>query len=230
MTRLSVFIATSIDGYIATLDGSLDWLERAARPDEDYGFDEFLASVDALAMGRGTYDHIAHLDPLPFGERPVYVFTHRPPAPRAHVHFIRTDPAGGARPTGPSRASTASTSTGAGSSAHSSPKGSSTTSSSRPPPSSWARGCRCSTPVASRPTCCWTASGPGPAGSWRGPTAGRACRAYADRRCRVVTPRASSPTMNTQMIATSNPMVGLGQPRHLLDRVHGVAQRAGRRR
>ena len=92
MTRLSVFIATSIDGYIATLDGSLEWLEQAARPDEDYGFDEFLASVDALAMGRGTYDHIAHLDPLPFGERPVYVFTHRPPAPRAHVHFIQLSP------------------------------------------------------------------------------------------------------------------------------------------
>ena len=92
MTQLSVFIATSIDGYIATLDGSLEWLEQAARPDEDYGFDEFLASVDALAMGRGTYDHIAHLDPLPFGERPVYVFTHRPPPPRAHVHFVQLAP------------------------------------------------------------------------------------------------------------------------------------------
>jgi dihydrofolate reductase len=87
VTRLAVFIAASIDGYIATLDGSLDWLERAARPDEDYGFDDFLADVDALAMGRGTYDHIAHLDPLPFGERPVYVFTHRPPAPRTGVTF-----------------------------------------------------------------------------------------------------------------------------------------------
>jgi dihydrofolate reductase len=92
MTRLSVFVATSIDGYIATSDGSLDWLERAARPDEDYGFDDFLAEVDALAMGRGTYDHIAHLDPLPFGQRPVFVFTHRPPAPRAGVTFWELDP------------------------------------------------------------------------------------------------------------------------------------------
>jgi dihydrofolate reductase len=91
-TRLSAFIATSIDGFIATPGGSLEWLEQAARPDEDYGFDEFLATVDALAMGRGTYDHIAHLDPLPFGERPVYVFTHRPPAPRAHVHFMQLTP------------------------------------------------------------------------------------------------------------------------------------------
>jgi dihydrofolate reductase len=43
-------------------------------------------------MGRGTYDHIAHLDPLPFGERPVYVFTHRPPVPRDHVHFVQLTP------------------------------------------------------------------------------------------------------------------------------------------
>jgi dihydrofolate reductase len=92
MTRLSVFIATSIDGYIATLDGSLEWLEQAARPDEDYGYDAFLATVDALAMGRGTYDHIAHLDPLPFGQRPVYVFTHTPPEPRAQVQFWDLSP------------------------------------------------------------------------------------------------------------------------------------------
>jgi dihydrofolate reductase len=92
MTRLSVFIATSVDGYIATSDGSLDWLERAARPDEDYGFQDFLADVDALAMGRGTYDHIAHLDPLPFGERPVYVFTHHLPEPRPGVTFWDLSP------------------------------------------------------------------------------------------------------------------------------------------
>ena len=43
-------------------------------------------------MGRGTYDHIAHLDPLPFGSRPVFVFTHRPPAPRNGVTFWQVSP------------------------------------------------------------------------------------------------------------------------------------------
>jgi len=86
--RLSVFIATSLDGYIASADGSLDWLHAAAREDEDYGYDAFLAGVDALAMGRGTYDHIASIDPLPYGDRPVYVFTHRPPPARVGVTFL----------------------------------------------------------------------------------------------------------------------------------------------
>lgn len=91
-TRLSVFIASSIDGYIATRDGSLAWLEEAARRDEDYGYESFLDSVDALAMGRGTYDHIAHLDPLPFGGRPVFVFTHHRPRPRDGVIFWQESP------------------------------------------------------------------------------------------------------------------------------------------
>jgi len=85
--RLSVFIATSLDGYIADKDGSLDWLHAAARDGEDYGYEAFLDGVDALAMGRGTYDHIASIDPLPFGDRPVFVFAHRPPSERAGVTF-----------------------------------------------------------------------------------------------------------------------------------------------
>jgi dihydrofolate reductase len=89
---LSVFIASSVDGYIARRDGGLGWLESAALPDEDYGYHEFLETVDALAMGRGTYDHIASIDPLPFGGRPLFVFTHRPPPPRAGVTFWRASP------------------------------------------------------------------------------------------------------------------------------------------
>jgi dihydrofolate reductase len=92
MTRLSVFIASSTDGYIATTDDRLDWLEAAARPGEDYGYDDFMATVDAMAMGRGTYDHIGGLDPLPFGARELFVFTHRPPAPRDGVTFWESSP------------------------------------------------------------------------------------------------------------------------------------------
>jgi dihydrofolate reductase len=90
--QLSVFIATSLDGRIAAADGNLDWLTGAARPDEDYGYDDLLSSVDALAMGRGTYDHIAELDPLPFQNKPLYVFTHNPPPARNKVTFCSQTP------------------------------------------------------------------------------------------------------------------------------------------
>jgi dihydrofolate reductase len=76
--RLSVFLACSLDGYIATRGGSLDWLDASVGPGEDYGYEEHLADIDALAIGRGTYDFIEHVDPLPFGERALFVFTHRP--------------------------------------------------------------------------------------------------------------------------------------------------------
>lgn len=90
--RLSVFIACSLDGYIADAGGSLDWLDAAAASDEDYGYEAFIADVDALAMGRATYDFIAHLDPLPFGDRPLYVFTTRPPQPRDGITFWSPTP------------------------------------------------------------------------------------------------------------------------------------------
>jgi dihydrofolate reductase len=75
--RLSVFLACSLDGYIATTDDSLDWLDASVGPGEDYGYEEHIASIDALAMGRGTYDFIEAIDPLPFGDRKLFVFTHR---------------------------------------------------------------------------------------------------------------------------------------------------------
>ena len=87
MTALSVFIASSLDGYIADADGGLDWLLAADRADEDYGYDTFIAGMGGVAMGRGTYDYIAHIEPLPYGDRPLFVFTHRSAPAREGVIF-----------------------------------------------------------------------------------------------------------------------------------------------
>ena len=76
--RLSVFLACSLDGYIASREGSLDWLDTAVGAGEDYGYEEHIAGIDAFAIGRGTYDFIEHVDPLPFGDRKLFVFTRRP--------------------------------------------------------------------------------------------------------------------------------------------------------
>ena len=93
MPRVSVFIASSIDNYIATDDDGLDWLDEAVGDGEDYGYDALMSTVDTLAMGRGTWDVIASIDPLPFGDRRLFVFTHRPPAEeRSGVTFWERSP------------------------------------------------------------------------------------------------------------------------------------------
>lgn len=84
--RGSVFIATSVDGFIARPDGDLDWLTgRPAEeetgqhdPDEDFGYGAFMDTVDALVMGRGTFDVVQGFAgdwPYP---KPVYVWTSHP--------------------------------------------------------------------------------------------------------------------------------------------------------
>ncbi len=57
--KISVYIATTLDGFIAREDGSLDWLPGAdgnSEGNEDYGYHDFIASVDMLVMGRNTYE------------------------------------------------------------------------------------------------------------------------------------------------------------------------------
>ena len=90
--RISVYIAHSVDGYIADAEGSLDWLFSRAGT-EDYGYADFMAGVDGLAMGRGTWDFIADEPDLPFEGRPVYVFTGRGAGQRAGVTFWARTPA-----------------------------------------------------------------------------------------------------------------------------------------
>lgn len=59
MQRLQLYIATSLDGYIATPDGGLDWLENFPNPQQlDYGYTDFYAQIDTVIMGRATYEMI----------------------------------------------------------------------------------------------------------------------------------------------------------------------------
>lgn len=89
--QLSVFIATSIDGYIADRHGSPDWLDEALLPGEDQGYQVFYDSVEALAMGSGTYDFIKDHEPWPF-DKPIYVFTSRHYPDRSGVTFWNPSP------------------------------------------------------------------------------------------------------------------------------------------
>lgn len=74
----SVFIATSLDGFIARPDGSIDWLEAANQrvpSGEDCGYADHMASVDALVMGRATFEKVLGFPEWPYGETPVYVLS-----------------------------------------------------------------------------------------------------------------------------------------------------------
>lgn len=78
--RVRVFIATSLDGFIAGEHDDLSWLPETA---EDHGYTAFMASVGVLLMGRRTYDVVLGFDKWLY-ERPVLVATTRPlpePAP-----------------------------------------------------------------------------------------------------------------------------------------------------
>lgn len=81
--RCSVFIATSLDGYIARSDGTLDFLSIVEQEGEDYGFAEFFATVDALVIGRNTYETALGFPEWPYEGKRCIVLTHRA-APSQH--------------------------------------------------------------------------------------------------------------------------------------------------
>jgi len=78
MRKLSLFIATSLDGYIAKPNDDLSFLKLVEKEGEDYGYAEFTANIDTIILGRRTYDWVlreigtSHYDN---GERNVYVIT-----------------------------------------------------------------------------------------------------------------------------------------------------------
>ncbi|MFK7953152.1 MAG: dihydrofolate reductase family protein [Ekhidna sp.] len=75
-TRNSVFIATSLDGYIADENGGIDWLESVPNPDQiDMGYGKFISEIDALVMGRTTFETVCAFDmDWPY-EKPVFVLS-----------------------------------------------------------------------------------------------------------------------------------------------------------
>jgi dihydrofolate reductase len=71
------YAASSLDGYIATSDGGVDWLSRFRTTGEDHGEGKLLGSVDALLLGSRTYECALKLGDWPSPEKPSWVFTKR---------------------------------------------------------------------------------------------------------------------------------------------------------
>ena len=70
-----IYIAESIDGFIARENGSIDWLLEIPNPDgSDYGFADFMKNIDALVMGRNTFETVVSMEFWPY-EKPVFVLS-----------------------------------------------------------------------------------------------------------------------------------------------------------
>lgn len=70
-----VYIAASLDGFIADATGSLDWLTQLPNPENsDFGFAEFMSGIDAIVMGRRTFETVLAFDVWPY-DKPVFVLT-----------------------------------------------------------------------------------------------------------------------------------------------------------
>jgi dihydrofolate reductase len=92
--KASVFVGTSVDGFIARTNGEFDFLDAGGA--EPHGYEEFFATVDALVIGRKTYETVLSFDAWPYGERPVFVLSTSalaPAPPNAVVTRMSGDPA-----------------------------------------------------------------------------------------------------------------------------------------
>jgi dihydrofolate reductase len=72
----SVFVGASVDGFIARQNGDLDWLPTGGG--EPHGYDEFIASVDAIVIGRKTFETVLTFGAWPYGDKRVVVLSHHP--------------------------------------------------------------------------------------------------------------------------------------------------------
>jgi dihydrofolate reductase len=92
--KASVFVGTSLDGFIARTNGAFDFLPPGGG--EPHGYEEFIAGVDALVIGRHTYEVILTFDAWPYGRKPVFVLSTRtlaPAPPGAVVERMSGEPA-----------------------------------------------------------------------------------------------------------------------------------------
>lgn len=91
MRNIILYIATSLDGYIARTNGAVDWLFT----DGEYGYQSFYESIDTTLMGRKTYEQVLTFGDFPYPDKHNYVFTHRAENTESeHVTFVTKDAVG----------------------------------------------------------------------------------------------------------------------------------------
>lgn len=90
--KVILYIAMSLDGFIADVSGGVDWLKGNDEANEEIkGYKEFYESIDTIVLGRTTYDQIHDvLSPniWPYEDKNTYVITHQPNEDKPNIHFV----------------------------------------------------------------------------------------------------------------------------------------------
>lgn len=95
MRDIILYIAMSLDGYIADETGGVDWLlGDGSDPDADVGYTDFYETIGTLVMGRTTYDQVLGFGTYPYKDKETYIITSRLGEPEQGVHFHRGSPEG----------------------------------------------------------------------------------------------------------------------------------------
>jgi len=76
--KFRVYIAISADGFVAPPDGGVGWLAPFSGEDDPYGYEAFIAGIDAIVIGRTTFDQALTFPTWPYADKDVYVLTTRP--------------------------------------------------------------------------------------------------------------------------------------------------------
>ena len=89
--KIVLYIAMSLDGCIARENGDIDWLSMVESRNEDYGYKEFLKSVDTVIMGRRTYDQVLTFGDFPYKDKKCYVISRTTRPKNDYVEFWSGD-------------------------------------------------------------------------------------------------------------------------------------------
>ncbi|WP_448702346.1 dihydrofolate reductase family protein [Mucilaginibacter sp. AW1-3] len=90
--KVKLFIAMSLDGFIAKPDGSLDFLSIVEQKGEDYGYSEFIKDIDTVILGRKTYDKVLTFGvPFPHADKQTFVLTRTERPAEGNIAFYTGD-------------------------------------------------------------------------------------------------------------------------------------------
>jgi dihydrofolate reductase len=89
--KLIVYIAASIDGFIAKPNDDLSFLSTVEKVGEDYGYADFIATIDTVIVGRKTYDWVLQHAAFPHADKQTFVITHTPRPAEGNIQFYNGD-------------------------------------------------------------------------------------------------------------------------------------------